>query len=53
MPVSPEETPRQWKPKPYFSQGRVVGVETGVIVSLKGRTSKQAPTLSVSQEMAS
>jgi hypothetical protein len=30
-----------------------VGVETGVIVSFKARTFKQAPTLLVSQEMAS
>jgi hypothetical protein len=47
------ETLCQWKLKPYFSQGRVVGVETGVIASFNGRTTKQAPTLLVSNEMAS
>jgi hypothetical protein len=43
----------QWKLKPYFSQGWLVGVETGVIVSFKGWTSKQASILLVSEEMAS
>ena len=42
----------QWKLKPYFSQGWVLGVEIGVIVSFKGRTLKQAPILLMSQEMA-
>jgi hypothetical protein len=30
----------QWRLKPHFSQGWVVGIETGVIVSFKGRTFK-------------
>ena len=42
----------QWKLKPYFSQGWVLGVAIGVIVSFNGRTLKQAPTLLMSQEMA-
>jgi hypothetical protein len=46
MPVSPQQL---WLPCTNI----MVGVETGVIVSFKGWTSKQALTLLSSQEMAS
>lgn len=52
-PSKAAESLRHWKLKPYLSQGRVVGVDTGVMVSFKGRTFKRAAILLMSRLMAS